>query len=216
MTNLVRTTTQFDSFAHRFLWEGVRRQLEQAEAKLEGSWYFYLGASLLAYLTYEAYINYVGQTLAPQIWDREKEIFSIDPYRGTNGKLKKLCELYKVPFPDMRKKPFTSIAELKELRDKIVHARPLRDVHTAVHASNKLGSPPPHWLSNFLTAKKAKHLIGNLEVAIEQMHSLFSANVGVRVLMPYPLKGSFSSGIVTTQLQANPPLNRTRRKRRAG
>jgi hypothetical protein len=216
METLLRTTTQYESFAHRYLWEGVRLQLQKAEEKLEGSWYFYLAACLMAYLTYEAYLNYVGETVAPEDWKQERELFSAEPYKGTNGKLKRLRELYNLPYPDMGAKPFIAISELKALRDAVVHARPVRGVHEAIHPSTKVAASPPGWLSRSFTPRKVKQMLGNMEAAIEALHADFLATMDGHALWPYPLKGTFGVGTGFAEMHANPQLNRTRRKRRAG
>ena len=50
--------------------------------------YFHISAMLLAYLTYEAYINFLGDRFASETWRDEKEFFSKKPYQGLEGKLK--------------------------------------------------------------------------------------------------------------------------------
>jgi len=189
--------------------------LEIAQQNAKGSWYFYLAGCLMAYLTYEAYLNYVGETVAPEVWAKEREIFSADPYRGTNGKLKKLRERCGMPYPDMTRRPFSAIGELKALRDAVVHARPVRGVHSSIHASTKVPAWPPGWLSRSFTSTKVKRLVADLEAAIEHLHSEFLATPVGHLLWPFPLRGTFGSGTGFAEAHANPALSRKRRLRRA-
>jgi hypothetical protein len=85
-----------------------------------------------------------------------------------------------------------------------------------VHPSSKASGWPPGWLSQAFTPKKVKQLVTNMGNSIELLHADFLATGDGHVLFPYPLKGTFGFGTGVAELHANPPLNRTRRKRRAG
>ncbi len=52
--------------------------------------YFDLSAMLMAYLTYEAYLNFLGTRVTPSDWENEREFFRKAPYKGTEGKLKRM------------------------------------------------------------------------------------------------------------------------------
>ena len=46
-----------------------------------------MSSMLLAYLTYEAYINFLGDRFASDVWKNEKAFFAKKPYYGLEGKL---------------------------------------------------------------------------------------------------------------------------------
>src|SRR3989304_5220155 len=99
MTGIASTRYSGGEYTHRFLWRCVQKQLEAARSGPEGSRYFHLSAMVPGYFVFEAYINYLGETLDKDTWQKEGAFFSKEPYRGTEGKLKKLLELYDLPYP---------------------------------------------------------------------------------------------------------------------
>ena len=64
---------------HRLLWECCLRQSEVAEIARKdksGPLYFELSAMLMAYFTYEAYLNFLGERVAPEAWKDERTYFT--------------------------------------------------------------------------------------------------------------------------------------------
>ncbi len=60
-------------------------------------------ARVFAYHTVEAYLNYVGERIAPEIWADERNYFKNEPYRGALGKLRQVMDLVGMPWtPDAR------------------------------------------------------------------------------------------------------------------
>jgi hypothetical protein len=47
---------------------------------------------VFGFQTVEAYLNFVGERLAPEIWDDERNYFRREPYRGWDGKLRKVMD----------------------------------------------------------------------------------------------------------------------------
>jgi hypothetical protein len=45
---------------------------------------------VFAFHTLDAYLNYAGEHLAPEIWQNEGEFFAKQPYRGFDGKIRKV------------------------------------------------------------------------------------------------------------------------------
>ena len=77
----------------------------------------------MAYFTFEAYLNFVGSSVEPAAWKDERNFFSKDQYRGTQGKLKLLCEKYEIKV-DPDKRPYLTVRELGWLRDYLAHGKP--------------------------------------------------------------------------------------------
>lgn len=215
MTRLAKTTTSHESFAHRILWECAQQHLAHAKKEVQGSWYFHLSALLMAYLAYEAYLNYLGETVAPEVWAKARDVFSRDPYRGTHGKLVLLLERYNLAQPDFQSRPSSCVFELRALRDEVVHARPHRTKHVALHRADKLPPPAPGWLHHLVTKARANRLLGDLEAFIEDLHKRFRSTEDGHLLWPTVLKGSLAFGHGSTELQANPTPNPDARKKRA-
>jgi hypothetical protein len=75
-----------------------RREAAAADVKEEGSFFHNLVALVFASHVVEAYLNYVGERLAPDIWKDERNYFRKEPYRGWEGKLRKVFELAGLPW----------------------------------------------------------------------------------------------------------------------
>jgi hypothetical protein len=133
MTARARTTVEGTRLLHRELWRVVGRQLDQGVAQPRGAFYEDLVAMVFALHTLEAYLNYVGELLAPQIWANERKYFSKNPFRGFDGKVRKVLELVGLPEPDRDLRPYSTVWSLKDLRDTIAHARPERFSGTYEH-----------------------------------------------------------------------------------
>lgn len=120
---MLETTYKGRSFLHRELWRVVHIQGEIIEErKGRGAFYNDLIAMVFALHTVEAYLNFVGELLAPAIWKDERNYFRKEPYRGFEGKMRKVMELVSLPWTaDVR--PLKTVLDLKELRDLIAHPK---------------------------------------------------------------------------------------------
>jgi hypothetical protein len=109
-------------YTHRLLWQVVEDQAEIARTR-ERDWFGpSLVAMVFAFHTIEAYTNFAGEVVAPDIWAKERDYFRNQPYRGWDGKMRKLLELVAIEWrPDTR--PFSTVVRLKTLRDAIAHGK---------------------------------------------------------------------------------------------
>ena len=102
----VLTTHEGESFTHRSLWCVVARQIENAEARPTGALYDDMAAMLFALHAFEAYLNFLGMRLAPDLWNDEQNFFRKEPYRGFEGKVRKVFELCRLTESDRLAKPY--------------------------------------------------------------------------------------------------------------
>ena len=86
-------------------------------------WYYYFTAMTMAYFCYEAFLNHVLHHIAPDIFANEKDFFAKPPYKGTEGKLKKVCEVASICFPNKGDTTYQQIRLLKTLRDFVAHGK---------------------------------------------------------------------------------------------
>jgi hypothetical protein len=77
----VLTTDEGENFTHRSLWCVVARQIENAEARPSGALYDHLAAMVFTLHAFEAYLNFLGERLAPDIWNDEQNFFRKESYR---------------------------------------------------------------------------------------------------------------------------------------
>jgi hypothetical protein len=126
------TTYKGISYTHRLLWEIAEEQAQIARDRDRGWVNFSLVAVTFSFHALEAYVNFAGEHLAPDLWVDEQNSFRKEPYRGWKGKLRKVFELTGVPWePDVR--PLKTIFELQELRDAIAHGKAERFSGTVEH-----------------------------------------------------------------------------------
>jgi hypothetical protein len=132
----VRTTIEGERFLHRELWAVVERQLGHAAGTPRGSAKDHLVAMVFSFNTLEAYLNYAGEHLAPQIWKDERNFFRSEPFRGFDGKVRKVLELVGLEEPIRTDRPYSTVWMLKDLRDLIAHAKPLKFSYVVEHSAD--------------------------------------------------------------------------------
>jgi hypothetical protein len=110
-------------FTHQYLWNCAELLLSQEETKSPKDGYFLMTGMLMAYFTYEAYLNLVGPHIDGGAWKKEREFFSKPPYQGTVGKLTRICEKLGMKI-DRGQRPYQTIRELQVLRDFLAHGKP--------------------------------------------------------------------------------------------
>lgn len=90
---MLKTTYEGEELIHRLLWRIVEQNAAIALGQAEGSFFPVLISQMFAFHTIEARMNFVGERIAPEIWKGERDYFRNEPYRGWDGKLRKVMEL---------------------------------------------------------------------------------------------------------------------------
>jgi hypothetical protein len=170
---VLRTTSEGETFPHRFLWEIAEEQAKLATER-EQEWSKpALVAMVFGFHTVEAYLNFVGTHLAPEVWQDEQNYFRKMPYRGWEGKLRKVMELVGMPWPEPVERPLKTILALRELRDLTAHSKPEKLSGDIIHAE---GTEPPFLVSTFrskFTPKdKVTTAMRDVEQFINHIHHL--------------------------------------------
>lgn len=110
-------------YTHRAIWNGSQFFLKEAREKEEGSYYNLIAAGLFGFLAFEAFLNYLGERIAPEVWAIERKHFGgRGMYPGPMGKLRFLAELCEMPL-DTSAAPYTTVNELKERRHQLSHGK---------------------------------------------------------------------------------------------
>jgi hypothetical protein len=109
-------------FTHQYLWNCSEALLSQTETKSPTDGYFAMAGMLMAYFAYEAYLNLVGPRIDGEAWKNERDFFSKPPYRGTQGKLQRICEKIGIEV-NRGKRPYQTIRDLGGLRDFLAHGK---------------------------------------------------------------------------------------------
>ncbi len=170
---MLTTTYDGKELMHRQLWKIVEAEAALAEGRQRYWRNPAIVAMVFAFHTVEAYLNYVGETLAPEIWRDERTFFQKNPYRGWNGKLRKVMELVSMPWPDEANRPLRTVLELKQLRDLIAHGKSEKLTGAVTHDDDSLSSVPPSTLVSMVTPKeKLKIALSDVEQFLDSIHSL--------------------------------------------
>ncbi len=173
---MLKTTYEGKELIHRHLWEIVEAEAKLANEQEQGWRNPTLVAMVFAFHTVEAYLNYVGEQLAPEIWQDERNFFRKEPYRGWDGKLRKVMELVALPWPEPVARPLKTILELKQLRDLIAHGKSEALTGEVVHASGTLSPFPSSTLVSMITPRdKLTPVLPDVEQFLDQIHNLAAA-----------------------------------------
>lgn len=195
MPSLVASSGQYVSFAHRVLWDSAQRHISLAAEHPENSWMLHLSAGLLGAAAFEAYVNYVGAEILPQLWAEERRFFAQPQYRGTAGKFKRIAEELGYLAPPKTHRPWVGWLELVGLRDKLVHARPKRDQYRVVHQVGSLPRLPSTWLYREAPEEKVIQLMDYAEQLALEMHTLIRKSEFQSVVFgSHPFVGALGFG----------------------
>jgi hypothetical protein len=198
MVALNQTSGEYVSFAHRLLWDSVQRHLAIADERPHDSWMLHLSAGLLAAAAFEAYLNYLGEEVLPDVWRDERRFFSSNEYRGVEGKLSRIAQELNWPVPPKDRKPFSGVVELRALRDKIVHAKPKKESYRRVHKPDAFAPVPPAWLFSEASPKRIRALLVDVEALALSLHSaVLQSEFRYLVFGVHPFVGALGFGTHT-------------------
>jgi hypothetical protein len=151
MVNEHRVAQESESDAYLIMeaWQVVKRHIQHAEAVPQQALNEDLVAMIFAFHTMEGYLNYVGQRIAPELWINERATFK----PGLSGKLNAVYERCGVGRPNLGKRTYSTLIELKKLWDRVAHRQTRRGrgpIESLVHepspsfANSRLASVVSH------------------------------------------------------------------------
>lgn len=105
-------------FPHEHLWRSGKLLLVLAKDEGQENYKLLLPALLISYTAYEAFINFCGHVLAPELWKEESKNFR---GKGIEEKINVICQ--RVPdFAWLKgERPYQTIRSLRGFRDTISH-----------------------------------------------------------------------------------------------
>jgi hypothetical protein len=105
---------------HEFLWSDLEDLWRLIEDEPQAARGVFTGTLVLLFACFEAHLNFLGETLFPDIWKQTRLHFGRPPHRGTLGKLAYLAAKLSLPL-DRSRKPYSTVAELQRRRHMLVH-----------------------------------------------------------------------------------------------
>jgi hypothetical protein len=161
-----------EGFTHQYLWNCAKTLLTQPETKSTNDMYYKMAGMVMAYFAYEAYLNFVGSRIEPTAWKNETKFFSKHRYRGTQGKLKLLCEKCGIEV-DRDKRPYATVQELGRLRNYLAHGKP--DIYE-LEVDVEEGKDPDMFgnlkIYDLVTREKADQTFEDTEEFIEYLQTI--------------------------------------------
>lgn len=114
-----RVNVEEEIYTHEYLWRASTYLLSRAE-ETEADYRQFIPALLMTFLAYEAFVNFLGHTLAPDLWADEKRNFR---GKGLEGKLEAITKLLPSFKWEKGRRPYQSVRELEEYRDMVSHGK---------------------------------------------------------------------------------------------
>lgn len=115
-------------YTHEYLWRSSTLLLEKSEAEEQTSYHLLLPALLMAFLAFEAFINFCGFVRRPDLWKDEKKHFK---GKGLEGKI----EVVVAALPDFNwrkgQRPYQTIRTLEAFRNVVAHGRVIASQYVA-------------------------------------------------------------------------------------
>jgi hypothetical protein len=183
---------EYEIYNHRILWTTAQKNLNSSRTSKDDSLYFALSAILMMYFAFEGYINWLGNLIAPDKWDNEREFFSRSPYQGTLGKYLFLSEHLSLPTPNKSDGPFQRVKDIQRLRDKAVHPKAESGERNVKFVE---GTFPPNyrpWLSTKVSAKKRDQAEKDIEKLVNELHHAAQLQYSAIITVSEPFAGMLS------------------------
>ena len=122
MTNKHRVVKEQenDDFLLREAWHVVTRHIQYAEVMPKCALQEDLVAMIFAFHVIENYLNYVGQKVAPTLWENERATFR---RAGLTGRLNAVYERCGIATPNKGRRPHSTLAELEKLYDRLSNGK---------------------------------------------------------------------------------------------
>ena len=135
-------------YTHEFLWRAAETLHKHASLDRR-DFYYRLSALMMAYLAFEAFINFIGEIICPGLWANEK-----DAFRGKGDAIEAKIDaiVRELPGYEWRKgeSPYQDVKRLKRFRDVIAHGKVIRSEYVAFPNDNEINFRWTHEWDEFI------------------------------------------------------------------
>ena len=174
---MLETAYEGEDLPHRLMWTIVAEQAEIAKTSARDWDRPSLVAMVFAFHAMEAYLNYVGIRLAPEIWTNEREHFRATGFRG---KLREVMERAGLAW-EPGKRPLQTVLRLEKLRNAIAHGRPERLSGKILHPDDTAPPYPRFSLRSMFTPKsKMPRAVSDVEQLANEIQVAAKRKLKVR------------------------------------
>jgi hypothetical protein len=115
-----RAAVEEEIYTHEYLWRSSSLLLKKAKAQKSPSYHLLLPSLLMSFMAFEAFVNFCGFVLLPELWKQEKKHLK---GKGIEEKLEILAK--HLPGFSWRKDepPYNRIKALKAFRNVVAHGK---------------------------------------------------------------------------------------------
>jgi hypothetical protein len=152
------------TYSYEILWRAALSALKSAQSRERvREDHLAIHALLSGFLAFEGFLNFVGEEIAPKIWEDERAFFSRAPYRGIVGKIEYLFTLFDGALLKKGEDPYQAFYKIKKIRDSLAHNRVLRYKEVT---ENEVPSFKTYW-DDFDTPEKVAPALEQLKLLAE-------------------------------------------------
>lgn len=140
-------------YTHEYLWRSSTSLLNNVEDS-EADYQQLIPSLLLAFLAYEAFINFLGHVLSPELWKEEKKNFK---GKGLEGKVGAIVKCLPNTFIWKKgEQPYQTIKALEEFRDMVSHGKVVTGKYASEQKEDGTHFRFKHEWDKFLTISAIK------------------------------------------------------------
>jgi hypothetical protein len=147
-------------YTHEYLWRSASVLIESAEVEEKRTDPFLLPSLLMSFMAYEAFVNFCGFVLLPELWKDEKKYFK---GKGTEGKLKRIAD----ELPDFLwqkgESPYQEIKGLESFRDTVSHGKVMATEYLAERREDGSHFQFNHTWDIYLSVNAVKKARGDIK-----------------------------------------------------
>ena len=110
-------------YTYVYLWNASQKLLSCSKSSDSRDVHLDISALLMAYLAFEAFVNFCGYILLPSLWENEREYFRKKPGPEIENKISELLTVLKDFDWKKGERPYQSISTLRSFRDSVVHGK---------------------------------------------------------------------------------------------
>lgn len=148
-------------YTHEYLWRAAETLHKHASLDRR-HFYYRLSALMMAYLAFEAFINFIGEVMCPDLWAHEK-----DAFRGKGDAIEAKIGAIVRQFPgyEWRKGefPYQDVKKLKRFRDLVAHGKVIRSEYIAFPNDDEINFRWTHEWDEFIEPEQVARSISSVK-----------------------------------------------------
>lgn len=153
-------------YTHEYLWRSASKLFTNARKSKHPSYHLLLPSLLMSFMAFEAFGNFCGFVLLPELWEEEKKHFK---GKGVEGKLKVIVK--NLPNFSWKKgePPYLRIRKLEAFRDIVAHGKVAATQYVAEQKENASHFQFKHAWDFYLSVEAVKNARADIKSFCESL-----------------------------------------------